>query len=136
MVLSREAIQKVNDLPTEEVRVEEWGGSVLIKSMTGKERDDFEATIQKKSKGKGDDIDIRGLKVLLLSYAIVDEEGKTIFNDKEGREILNSKSAKAINTVFERVQEMNGLTNEQTEELAKNLQDGRNEEAGSDSQDN
>ena len=45
MRLSREDILKAEDLPTEEVPVPEWGGSVLVRGLTGRERDLFETSM-------------------------------------------------------------------------------------------
>ena len=42
MRLSRDDVFKKVSLATEEVEVPEWGGSLLVRGMTGKERDMFE----------------------------------------------------------------------------------------------
>ena len=44
-ILTRDQILQANDLVTETVEVPEWGGSVFVKSLTGVERDQFEAAI-------------------------------------------------------------------------------------------
>ena len=43
MGLTRDQILAVSDIQTEEVHVPEWGGTVLVRGLTGAERDEFEA---------------------------------------------------------------------------------------------
>ena len=43
--LCRETILNANDIKTEEVNVPEWGGVVLVKSLTGSEKDKYEQSI-------------------------------------------------------------------------------------------
>ena len=44
-MLTKDQILKSDDLPSEEVSVPEWGGSVMVRSMTGYERDQFEQSV-------------------------------------------------------------------------------------------
>ena len=44
-VLTREQILKADDMTTERVPVPEWGGEVLVKSLTGRQRDEFEGSM-------------------------------------------------------------------------------------------
>ena len=45
MTLSRKDILEVNDLTTRVVPIPEWKGDVIIKMMTGTERDQFEDSL-------------------------------------------------------------------------------------------
>ena len=45
-ILSKEAILAADDLPREKVNVPEWGGEVLVRTMSGTDRDAFEASLQ------------------------------------------------------------------------------------------
>src|SRR5258707_11983730 len=46
MHLSRDAILEAKDREVVEVDCPEWGGSVLVRGMSGKERDMFEMSLQ------------------------------------------------------------------------------------------
>jgi len=129
MKLTKDQILKADDLPTQEVEVPEWGGMVKIRSLSGKERDSFEDIIQKRKKGK--DIELKGLKVLLLALTIINEDNSIMFSE-EDLEKLNAKSAKALNRVFDAVTEMNGIGEAAVEDLRKNLPGVPSDANGSD----
>ena len=44
-MLTREQILQSDDLPCETVPVPEWGGEVQVRTMTGTDRDAFEASL-------------------------------------------------------------------------------------------
>ena len=129
MKLTKEQILKADDLPTREVEIPEWGGDVKIRSLSGKERDSFENTCQKRKKGQN--IELKGLKVLLLSLTIVNEDNSIMFTEAD-LEKLNAKSARALNRLFDAVTEMNGIGEDAVEELRKNLSGVPSDANGSD----
>ena len=53
MRLSRDDILKAADNEPEEVDVPEWGGSVLVRGMTGRERDAFEVSLMQPGRRGG-----------------------------------------------------------------------------------
>ena len=75
MTLSKEAILSVEDKIIEEVNVPEWGGLIYLKSITGSQRDKYEAAIVD-MKGKDPKIKLEDLKVRLLVLCIVDADGR------------------------------------------------------------
>lgn len=117
MVMTKEQIQAVNDLPSEDVEVPEWGGSVRLRTMTGEERDAFEAEVYDV---KGEEVIVKrdNYMAKLLCRCLVDDSGNRIFNDKEVKE-LGKKSAKALKRLFAVAQDLNGLSREVQEELEK-----------------
>ena len=115
--LTKEQILKANDLPIREVDVPEWNGSVRMQTLSGKDRDSFEDIIQKRKVGQL--IDLKGLKVMLLSLTVIDETGGLMFSEADLVK-LNEKSSKAINSLFEVATEMNGIGEEAVAELRKN----------------
>ena len=50
---------------------------------------------------------------------VCDENGKRIFKD-EDIPALGKKSAKALSLIFDKAQELNGLSDEDVEKLSKN----------------
>lgn len=116
--LSRTDILAVKDLQTTPVFVPEWDGEVLVRTMCGRERDEFEATIQTKTKAKVPDT--RGLKELLLSLTLVDEAGVLLFPGEEGIKELSTKSGKVIEFLFQAAAKANGIGEQQVEAETKN----------------
>lgn len=122
MILNREAILQSSDLKTETVSVPEWGGEVLVKGMSGTERDAFEAgnILRKDKNGKpGFELNAVNIRARLCSLCIVDETGKRLFTDTDV-EALGRKNAAALHRVFEVAQRLSGLTKADVEELEKN----------------
>lgn len=117
-LLSKEAILQAQDLPTELVPVPEWGGEILVRGLTGAERDAFEQSIVEQ-RGKSTRINLRNLRAKLVAMTVVDEQGNRLFSDDEA-EALGRKSAAALNRVFEVAQRLSGLRQEDVEELAGN----------------
>jgi len=128
-MLSRDEILKVQDARIVEIPVSEWGASVCVRVMTGRQRDEFEQACQDARKKDGT-IDIRGLKVRLLVQTICDESGNPLFT-KADVETLNAKSSKALDQIFQVAQKLNALTNEDVGELAGNLPGDQNGSSGS-----
>lgn len=113
-ILTKADILSADDLPTQTVGVPEWGGDVIVRSMTGLERDRFDSQLIAKEDGK---TDLSNIKARLCSLCIVDESGERLFTEAEAVE-LGKKSAKALARVFEAASELNGLGAE--EEIAGN----------------
>lgn len=130
-LLSRDAILAANDTQREEVQVPEWGGAVLVKSLTGKERDAFEAGIVEQ-KGKKTSVNMKNIRAKLVVLACVDESGQRLFGDGDV-EALGNKSAAALERVFKVAQRLSGLTDEDVEELAKNSESDQSADSGSNS---
>lgn len=115
-LLSRDAILQADDLPTETVEVKEWGGSVCIRSMTGAERDKYEASMVER-KGKDVQVNLKNIRARLVALCCIDEDGKRLFADSD-MEALGKKSAAALDRVFAVAQKLNGLSAQDVEELA------------------
>ena len=118
-VLSKEAILKANDLPSRTIPVPEWGGDVIVKTMTGTEKDAWENSLIK-GKGKNMRIDQSDVRSKLCVRVLVDEKGQRLFSDNEFP-LLGRKSSKAIEKVVEVAQELNGVSDEDIEGLVGNL---------------
>lgn len=125
-ILTKEQIVSINDITTETVSVPEWGGDVLVKVMTGTERDAFESSIFEQ-KGKDIQKNLGNLRAKLVSKCLVDEKGNRLFADKE-IEIIGKKSAKVLDKIYEVCVKINGIGPKDVEELTKNsegeLKDG------------
>ena len=117
-LLTRDAILQVQDLPTERVHVPEWGGDVLVRALTGAERDRFEQSIVEQ-RGNSTRMNLQNIRAKLVALTVVDEQGNRIFKDEDVK-WLGNKSAAALDRIFEVAQRLSGLRDEDVEELAKN----------------
>jgi len=114
-LLTKDQILGADDREAQEVEVDEWGGSVLVSSMTACERDAFEASMLD-SKGKGNVKRLQNFRSRFVAACIVDEDGNRLFSDKD-IVALGRKSAGPISRLFEVCRELNGMTEEDIEEI-------------------
>lgn len=127
MILSRAEILAAADIQTESVAVPQWGGEVLVRGLSGLERDAFEASIIR-GKGKSAEVNLQNLRAKLVAASVIGEDGKHLFAEADV-EALGRKSAAALQRVFEVAQRLSGLSPEDVEELTKNSGSGQSGEA-------
>ena len=109
-LLGRDQILAAQDLPTVDVEVPEWGGTVRVRMMTGGERDAFEAgTITRH--GRKIEQNLVNIRARLVALCVVDEKGQRLFSEADAA-ALGQKSAAALNRVFNAAQQLNALTEE------------------------
>lgn len=130
-LLSRDAILGAADLPQERVSVPEWGGTVILRGMSGAERDAFEAGIMV-TKGDKDVVDPRNLRARLIVRCVIDEDGKRLFADEDA-EFLGAKSASVISRLFDVARRLCGMGENDINELRANFADGPDDASPSDS---
>ena len=123
--LTKDDIFKADDLPTKDMDIPEWGGTLTIRTLTGAERDEFENAFVNQDK-----INIRGLKARLIQLTVQNGDGQPMFT-KADLQKLNSKSASVIDRIFEVSQRLSGLTKEDAEELVENLGTAPTDDSGS-----
>ena len=116
MALNKEAILSADDLKQEVIQVPEWKGEVIIRTMTGEERDAFDSEMIRDDKKS-----FKNIRARFLSLIICDEQGNRLFDDKEIAQ-LGKKSAAALDRLFSAGQKLNRLSNDDIEELAGNLE--------------
>jgi hypothetical protein len=115
MALSRDSILAASDLKTEIVSVPEWGGDVIIGTMTGAARDAWEQSLVGQ-KGKANIVNIRAR---LIAACAVDEAGNRLFSDDDA-EALGKKSAAALDRCAKVAQKLNRLTEADLEDAKGN----------------
>lgn len=129
-LLNKQDILDIKDIEIEKVEVPEWGGFVFVKGMTGMERDSFEASIVQQ-RGKDARVNMVNIRAKLAAQTICDEEGVRLFNDKDIH-ALGKKSANALQRVFDVAQKLSGITGDDVEELAAELEENPSEGSASD----
>ena len=111
-MLTRDAILSAKDLKTEVVKVPEWGGEVIIATMTGAARDEWEQSLV------GDKA-MANVRARLFAATCVDEQGNRLFTAKDA-EALGKKSGAALDRCTKAAQRLNGLTSEDLDDAEKN----------------
>lgn len=116
--LSRDAILGADDLQYEDLDVPEWGGIVRVRSLSGAERDNYEASMRLQ-RGKEFIANMANVRAKLVVRCVVDEDGKRLFTDNDAP-ALGEKSAAALDRVFEVAARLSRLSDEDVDELAGN----------------
>ena len=116
MLLTKQQILEVKDLKTEKVYIEEWGGDVYVKTLTGAERDRFEKSILTPDGKRGD---FENLRAKLVIEVCVDKDGKRIFTQKDLL-ALGGKCAGALDKIFDIGQRLSGITKKDVDDMTKN----------------
>lgn len=125
MLLNKEQIKSVSDLETLDVEVPEWGGTVRLKSLTGAERDRFEASVVQ-GQGRNTTVNMQNLRAKLVAQSAIGENSSPLFTEDDVK-WLGEKSAKALNRLFNAAQSLSGLSESDVKELAGNFKDARSD---------
>lgn len=116
--LTKAQIITAQDLKTEVVNIPEWGGDVKVRSITAKERDEFEKQLI-----SGEESDLVNIRAKFVASIVVDPETDKLMFSKLDLTDLGKKSASAIDRIFEVGQKLAGLKKEDMEEMVKNSED-------------
>ncbi len=129
-VLSREAILAAQDIKVERVEVPEWGGHVFVRMLHGAERDRFEQSNVKVTRGKGGRVTTEpapgNFRARLVALVACDETGKRIFADTDAAD-LGRKGSRALDRIVMAALALNGMADESVEEAEKNSENGQSE---------
>jgi len=121
----RERILSKEDLSKEKVQVPEWEVTLYVKTLKGFERDAFEASIQSQ-KGK---VNLRGLKARFVILTTVDESGAQVFEQND-LSALNQKSCRALDRLWQAGAKLNGMRDDDVQEMVGNSESGQSEDSG------
>lgn len=129
--LTREQILQADDL-NERVAVDvpEWKGQVMVKMLTGKERDrldELALTLKGKMRYESNLKNVRGR---FVAACVCDANGAKLFGEHD-IEALGKKSAAALDRVYEAAAKLNRFTKEDVEELVGNSEGDQSAEPGS-----
>ena len=120
--LSRDDILGSDDRRTVTVDVPEWGGGVIVRAMSGTERDSYEASMVTIKADGSRKFNLGNLRARLVCLTCVDVNGNRLFREDDIRE-LGEKSAAALERVFDAARKLSGLTDDDVEELAEGFGD-------------
>ena len=103
--------------PTETVAIPELGGEVLVRGMSGLERDGWEATLFR-GKGKHREVNLANARAKLVALCCIDDQGHRMFSDDEAV-ILGQVRGDVLNRLFTVAQKLSGLSEEELDELGQ-----------------
>ncbi|MFJ2004820.1 hypothetical protein [Streptomyces chartreusis] len=113
MALSASAILEAEDVQIKSVDVPEWGGEVLVRGLTGIERDAYEAGIQQirpKPDGTKEVVFVRdNARAKLLVKCLIDDNGTRLFKDTDAP-ALGKKNGAVIDRLYDVAAELSGLS--------------------------
>ena len=118
--MSKDDILKIEDNAPEEVEVPEWGGSVLVKGMTGRQRDAFEVSLRDQRTGQRLPGSMNNLRARIITRCVIDDDGNRLFTDADVA-TLGEKSAAAIDRIFDVAARLSGMSEEDEKEMAENF---------------
>lgn len=113
-LLTKAAILAAEDLKHEDVPVQEWGGTVRVRTMTGTQREAFGASLMVDGKS-----DMGTFRVKLVVACVVGEDGEQLFTP-EDVEALSLKSGAALERVFSAASKLNGMAADSVESAQGN----------------
>jgi hypothetical protein len=119
--LSRAAIDTVEDRPTGEVEVPQWGGWVRIQAMSAKQRSMITGTMMAVD---GVDVKVRAdeigsVQLRTVAACLIEEDGSPTYQEHE-YDSIGEKNAGAIETIYTALQELSGLGKDAIEDAEKN----------------
>ena len=117
-LLGKDAILAADDIRTERVPIPEWGGEVMVRGLTGRQRDQWEAGMQVR-RGKRFEPDMRDFRARLVILCVVDETGTLVFHEGD-IDALSNKSGSALDKIYDAAARLSGISEEDVESLTKN----------------
>lgn len=107
-LLSRGDILAAPDRPERDVEMPEWGGTVRLRTLSGREVEEWQTEVLATGpKGKRR-TDVRGATAKLLVRCIVGEDGKPLFTEADVT-ALGEKCCAALQRLLNTALAMNGL---------------------------
>lgn len=113
-ILTKDEILKQEDAKTMTIEVPEWGGEVIISTMSGFARDRFETSVM----GKNGGANLVNIRAKLVAASLIDEEGNMLFTEADVVK-LGKKSCTALDRIFDAAQKLNHLGEKELDDLAK-----------------
>jgi len=117
--LTRDQILGSTDGRIVAVEVPEWGGTVHVRTMTGRERDEWECSLIVDPTARTFEHRRDNLRSRLLVRVLCDAAGKPLFTAADVA-ALGEKSGTALDRVYTQAATVNRLSRSDIEELEKN----------------
>jgi hypothetical protein len=135
--LDKAALLKKEELEVVKVDLGK-GDFVFVRQMTGRERDKFEQSLIKENKNVegGFEKALEDFRAKLAVCTVCDEDGKLVLSPSDAPILSQMMSAARLEKIVNTAQDMNKITEEDKENIVKNLKDGLAVSSHSDSVEN
>jgi hypothetical protein len=126
MYLNKDQILKTDDLKRDDVECPEWGGTVLVRELTARERDRHEAELltaaQKATSEGGDDEPsfLENINARIAALGAIDEDGQRLFPDALDILALGEKAATVVTRIADKIAELSGMSADAAEAIKGN----------------
>jgi hypothetical protein len=138
-LLDRDKLLRKEKLEIVKVEFED-GDFVYVRQMTGHERDAFEGTLLKKKRDTKGTVSFEqnteDYRAKLAVQTICDEKGELLMDEKDWSILSHNMSAKRLETIINKAQELNKISEEDKEALVKNLEPDPDDNSNSGSVEN
>jgi hypothetical protein len=126
------AILEQPTLVIEELTVPEWGGGkIRLKHLSAKERDEFESSMVKVTRGGRQQLNNENFRARLVQLAAVKEDGSPMFT-RHDIKTLGGLPASGLQRVFNKINEMSAFSEEDLKELEGDFDDDPTEGSSTD----
>ncbi|KKL51963.1 hypothetical protein LCGC14_2290240 [marine sediment metagenome] len=121
MVFDKNLILNADDLEIREVKigVKGWPEVLWVRTLTGAERDSWEAGIVNLGPGEDKSYNLKNIRARFVSMVACEKSGNRIFDNGDVA-ALGTKSAQALDLIFDAGQKLNGIRDDDLEGLAGN----------------
>lgn len=137
-LMTREQILGAQDIAFEDIDLSDipgWG-TVRIKDLSAAERDRLEASMvrQQRQPKRGGGVTVRqeanleNIRARFCAACIVGEDMRPLFTEAD-LVVLGGKSARALDRIFDRIKDRNGLNDEAVQELVENFETGQTDDS-------
>ena len=99
--------------------LEQWGLTFCMRSMTAREKDEFEASVLNDDLTKVDDERLKTAKARLVVECVCDDKGTLLFGTKDVERVRDSDS-KALEIIHSQIDSHVGFNRGDLEKLVKN----------------
>ncbi len=128
-LLTKEQINEADDRPTLELEIQEWGGRVLLRTLSGTQRDGFESGIMDKN---GNPTKLHNLRARFAALVLVNEDGSPMYSEQQVVQ-LGNKSANALTRIWDAGREFNKMDADAVESAEENSEAAQSGSSGSSS---
>lgn len=126
--LTRDDVLRAKDVHTEVVDVPEWGGSLTVRGMTGRERDKYEQSMLQPDKKGVYKPNMTDARARIVAICAVDDDGKAIFSPEDVL-ILSTKSAAALDRVSSVCSVLSGISDKDLDDLLGNSESDQSDDS-------
>jgi len=111
-------ILNISDSVKKRIDVPQWGGYVIIQSMTAEARDAYEESLFSRKEDGDFERNFGNTRAKLVSACVLGPDGTRMFKTEQHVKMLGTKSAKVLEMLFSECQKINAISDADVEELS------------------